>query len=68
MFLLERLQFPDQPVVLGIRNFGGVEDMVEVIVVPDLLAQEFDLGSDVTGGRLQATLILCSNWMISSRM
>ncbi len=74
--LLHCLQLPNQPVILYIRNFGGIENVIEVVMVPDLLAQGLNLGNDITGGShgrdpevwLQATLMLCSNWMTSSRI
>jgi len=76
MLILESLQLPNEPVVLDIRNLRRIENVIEIVMVPDLLTQGFDLGNDITGGShggdpgvwLQATLMLCSNWMTSSRM
>ena len=42
MFRFQLLQFPDQAIVLGIRDFDIVEDVLPVIVVPDFVAKRLD--------------------------
>ncbi len=61
MLGLERLEPAHQGVVLGVGQLGGVEDIVEVVVMVDLLAQLLDfrpralgaLGHDLGGSGVQ---------------
>ena len=51
MGVLERAQLAEQRVVLGVRGLGTIEDVVEVVVAPDLLAQLVDSCGGVGLGR-----------------
>ena len=44
VLLLQVLQFPEQPVVFGIGNDGGVEDVIAVIMVIDGVPEFVDAG------------------------
>ena len=46
VFFLERLQFPDQPVVLGVRHRRFVEYVITVIVEFQLFAELLDAVAD----------------------
>jgi hypothetical protein len=39
MLVLQRLQLAEMAIVLGVRDFGGVEDVVGVVRALDLLPQ-----------------------------
>jgi hypothetical protein len=39
MCRLERQEFAEEPVVLGVRDLGRIEDVVSIIGALDLLAQ-----------------------------
>ena len=51
MGVLERPQLAEQRVVLGVRGLGTIDDVVEVVVAPDLLAQLIDSCGGVGLGR-----------------
>jgi len=42
MPLLEVLELAKKPIVLGVADFGRVEDVVAVVVMVDLVAKIFD--------------------------
>ena len=43
----ETLQFPHEPIVLGVGNLYIVERVVAIVVIPNLIAQGFDFLEDV---------------------
>ena len=47
MLCFEALQFPDQAVVLGIRDLDVIQRVVSIIVIPNFLTQRFDFIADV---------------------
>ena len=47
VIVLERLEFTNQPVVFDVGNFWGIENVIQVIMMPNLLTQALYLGNDI---------------------